>query len=277
MNLEKPIVLLLIIQAVTGMYYELTEFHIPYWIQNGNVPEIFEVAHFVRRIFRYLSIVLTIVGAIKIIQNQEIKLNKAFKLPMYYLVGSSITWIIASTLSTKFSYINFSDQMNWYTYLLIFLNQVLLLLIVLHFVLKNDNEFIVSYVEVGKWSRFWNWTIDRIIIFSFSFSYLQLLGEGSIIEDIEILNNNPYWYLALNMFLYYFVLEALFKQTIGKLHSGAIVISEDNRTKTAFIRTICRFIPLEAFSFFGKKGLHDSISNSLVGKASENEFVFDEI
>jgi len=70
-------------------------------------------------------------------------------------------------------------------------------------------------------------------------------------------------------FLYYFIWEALTGRTLGKLISGTIVVNENGEKPTAseiFIRTICRFIPFEYFSFLGERGWHDSISKTYVVK-----------
>ena len=68
----------------------------------------------------------------------------------------------------------------------------------------------------------------------------------------------------MNMFLYYFMLEMIFLQTIGKLHNNSFVQYNDNRFTTILTRTLCRFIPLEAFTFFNNRGWHDLISKTKV-------------
>jgi len=69
---------------------------------------------------------------------------------------------------------------------------------------------------------------------------------------------------------YYFILELLFQQTIGKLHNNATVRYTGTKLRSIFIRTICRFIPFEAFSFFGKEGWHDMISNTAVKRSAKH-------
>jgi hypothetical protein len=34
--------------------------------------------------------------------------------------------------------------------------------------------------------------------------------------------------------------------------------------RTILLRTLCRFIPFEPFSFFGERGWHDGLSDTLV-------------
>lgn len=69
--------------------------------------------------------------------------------------------------------------------------------------------------------------------------------------------------------LYYFIWEATTARTLGKLITGTIIVDENGEKPTAytaFIRTICRLIPFEYFSFLGERGWHDSISKTYVVK-----------
>jgi uncharacterized RDD family membrane protein YckC len=277
MKLEKPIVILLLIQGLAGVYYQVGNFYVPHWIQYGSFPDFFDIAETMRTLCKYVSIIFTLVGGVQVLQRQELKLFKAFKFPMYYGVVSAAIWLFTSLLSTKYSYINFSSEMPIHTMALIILNQILVLLVIIHFSSKTDETEFVTTVPVNKSSRFLNLVIDRLIVFAFTFSFINILGSGSVVAEIPLLNDNPYWFFAINIFIYYFVQEALFKQTIGKLHNGAIVIGERSRVKMALIRTICRFIPLEAFSFFGQKGWHDSISGTNVVKTTEQSLENEEL
>lgn len=74
----------------------------------------------------------------------------------------------------------------------------------------------------------------------------------------------------LIIFGYYFLLEAIFDRTIGKLIVGTIVVdkvkvySEGSMFKKVFIRTLCRFIPLYQLSILWGAPWHDDLSNTLV-------------
>jgi uncharacterized RDD family membrane protein YckC len=78
--------------------------------------------------------------------------------------------------------------------------------------------------------------------------------------------------LGVIIFLTYFVpQEAFFGRTLGKLVTGTKVVNEDGSKLTfgkAVARTLCRFIPFEAFSFLGghdrPKGWHDTIPKTKV-------------
>jgi hypothetical protein len=77
-------------------------------------------------------------------------------------------------------------------------------------------------------------------------------------------------YVAV-FFLYYISLEALFGRTLGKLIAGTVAVGEDGAKLSfgqAVGRTLCRFIPLDPFSYLGWKsgprGWHDRIPRTVV-------------
>jgi uncharacterized RDD family membrane protein YckC len=72
----------------------------------------------------------------------------------------------------------------------------------------------------------------------------------------------------LILFLYYFLFENGRGITIGKLITNTRVVHESGRratTKEIFIRTLCRLIPFDAFSYLGDGvGWHDTLSHTRV-------------
>jgi uncharacterized RDD family membrane protein YckC len=77
----------------------------------------------------------------------------------------------------------------------------------------------------------------------------------------------------LLIFLYYLVLEVGCGTTPGKLLTGSKVIDihGGHPTRMQFLlRTLCRFIPFEPFSFLDRdgKGWHDSFTKTYVVRAS---------
>jgi uncharacterized RDD family membrane protein YckC len=115
--------------------------------------------------------------------------------------------------------------------------------------------------------RFINYFFDFIFIKITSISILLIAGTLGILTSFQ-------WFFKflfmLNIgFLYYVVLESLYGQTLGKVATGTIVVTKDGKKPefaTILLRTICRFIPLEIFSFLGPSaiGWHDSLSKTRV-------------
>lgn len=69
------------------------------------------------------------------------------------------------------------------------------------------------------------------------------------------------------MLAYYCFFEGIWARTPGKLVLGTMVVSQQG-DRPAFDqvigRTLCRFIPFDALSFFGETGWHDSIPKTQV-------------
>ena len=92
---------------------------------------------------------------------------------------------------------------------------------------------------------------------------MGLVGLGDLIEG-NLLG-------AIIFLIYYIPQEAFSGRTLGKLITGTKAISEDGTELTfgqVLGRTLCRFIPFEAFSFLGgngrPRGWHDKIPKTKV-------------
>lgn len=73
--------------------------------------------------------------------------------------------------------------------------------------------------------------------------------------------------VVLLMLPYYVLFEGVWGRTPGKLIFGTVVVNASGGKPwfgRILVRTLCRFIPFEPFSFLGKRGWHDSIPNTYV-------------
>jgi uncharacterized RDD family membrane protein YckC len=72
--------------------------------------------------------------------------------------------------------------------------------------------------------------------------------------------------------VYYSFFEMVTGQSPGKMVTGTVVVNEDGTTPDGgriLIRSLCRFIPFNAFSFLGDGvGWHDTISKTRVVEKS---------
>ena len=125
-------------------------------------------------------------------------------------------------------------------------------------------------------SRFVNYLLDSICImiaFWAVFFILFLLNEETPIQILDLVGAESgvafiYLLYFLVFFGYYFGLEALTGRTVGKAITRTIVVSEDGKkadVSKIMVRNLCRFIPLEVFSFLGNGiGWHDTLSKTRV-------------
>jgi uncharacterized RDD family membrane protein YckC len=139
---------------------------------------------------------------------------------------------------------------------------------------KSDPILLASWGQ-----RFATILLDLVFLDFFSVFLASTLGK--LLHNLGLLHDSYRWWdndsfilniiLCLIPFLYYVPQEALSGRTLGKLITGTKAISEDGTELSfgqALGRTLCRFIPFEAFSFFGGKGRprgwHDSIPKTKV-------------
>ena len=143
-----------------------------------------------------------------------------------------------------------------------------------------EGEFI-EYNEATTTQRFLNYLIDALLMqygIAWATGYLlvkfllavspeaayDLFGSGSPLLAAYIIG-------MVNHLVYYTFAEKAFRgHTLGKLITGTRVIREDGdelTLKDAFLRTVSRLVPFEAFSIWSESGLwHDTWSKTKVIK-----------
>jgi uncharacterized RDD family membrane protein YckC len=118
--------------------------------------------------------------------------------------------------------------------------------------------------------RFLNFLIDSVIFGILSFIVVSLLVRYH--SALQVYNIGFLRFTAfLIYFLYYFICESVFSATPGKLITKSRLVENKTFLRPSilkiFVRTLCRFIPLEAFSiFFTSNNLvwHDILSKTIV-------------
>ena len=131
------------------------------------------------------------------------------------------------------------------------------------------DETLHKMVMASTGQRLGNMFLDFIFYFVFCFCIGAIMGLVGIGDVIEGMNDHL---LGAIIFLIYFVPQEAFSgRTLGKLITGTKAVTEDGTNLTfgkALGRTLCRFIPFEAFSFLGgqgrPKGWHDRIPKTKV-------------
>jgi len=129
----------------------------------------------------------------------------------------------------------------------------------------EDSSGQLPITRRGK--RFLNNIIDTICYFVLAVVVeVMLLSVGTELTDLQ-----GYAVGYLILFVYYFMWELVLGKTPGKFLTGTRVVTFTGERPTGghiFKRSLARFIPFEAFSFFGGKGypigLHDSLSGTCV-------------
>ncbi len=134
----------------------------------------------------------------------------------------------------------------------------------------------LDIVSAGRWRRFFNWAIDKLVIYGLVFVgmivAMLVWGEPAVAwaEDISTLAD--YVITAVVFLLYYTVMEGLFGFSIGKLITNTRVVDEYGQRLSmgrSCLRSLCRLIPFDALSLLFsddqvRRAWHDSISRSYV-------------
>ena len=145
--------------------------------------------------------------------------------------------------------------------------------------MKNTTFTITDDLFATRGQRFLNFCIDLvflyIIILSIGTSIIliaEAANEFAVSTWVETMSNTEIaFYSLLIMLLYYSLTEIYFSRTIAQLITKTVVVNKDGTKpdiKMFVVRALCRFIPLEPFSFLGSypRGWHDSLSNTYVVK-----------
>ena len=133
---------------------------------------------------------------------------------------------------------------------------------------NTSNQVIppVSWIK-----RLCNYALDSILIGFLANGLMILLGlKQSFLEISGLYSWTMVLYTFITIFVYYTFLEGLTGRSFAKYITQTKVVMETDSSKPSFkeslIRTVCRFIPFDALSFFSKKpiGWHDMVSDTLV-------------
>ncbi len=149
--------------------------------------------------------------------------------------------------------------------------------------MTNQNFRVTPDLYATKGNRFANYIIDRIVFYALILGLGFLAGVivysfftdttafDAFLYDIENMSRLMDRLITGIIFcILYMIFEILLKgKTIGKYITKTLVVMEDGAKPKAsdiILRSLCRLIPFEAFSFLGAegRGWHDSMSNTYV-------------
>jgi hypothetical protein len=253
--------------AIITLYISLPGFRVPYWITNFSLPHLRTVGQHFIFLMQFLSIVLIFRGLILRLMNRDMVGLKPFQFSMQLIVAQNIFLLMATIFGSNNSLWLLNEEFEWGVKLYYYMSFILLWPIAIYsFKNTSNNSFLNESERVSKKSRLVNFIIDKSLIVALTFGHLRITGNGFILDDFEFFRKNITWWISLNGFLYYLVLEILFRQTIGKLHNNSYVQSSNGSISSIVIRSLCRMIPFDVFSFLGSTGWHDSLSKTSVVK-----------
>lgn len=140
--------------------------------------------------------------------------------------------------------------------------------------IENGKE--IEYLKnSSKSKRFLHLIIDTGLIFIVFYNILNYVQQLSY-RDHNFYDNNSniikseftgLFIILIIKFTYYFVFETLFSSSPSKFLTMSVVTDEDGenvKNINIFFRTLCRFVPLESFTFLAGYNFHDKHSDTFV-------------
>jgi uncharacterized RDD family membrane protein YckC len=142
--------------------------------------------------------------------------------------------------------------------------------------MSNSTYILDDKLLVSSGTRFLNYIIDLVsffivlivigIVLGIMTNLFGMTGLGIWIDNLGDFGWNIIAIIV--SVIYYTVMEGLFGRSIGKFITGSVVVDENGQKPsfgTIFKRSLCRYIPFDAFTFLGgARGWHDSISDTYV-------------
>jgi uncharacterized RDD family membrane protein YckC len=147
--------------------------------------------------------------------------------------------------------------------------------------MSNPTYILDNKLLASNGSRFANNLVDSSFtyIFSLVLEYYLFPFLIGFLDSFDLTGFGNWYYNLTEWYwvgiswgltlVYYALFEGLFGRSLGKLITGTVVIDKSGNTpgfRAILIRTLIRFIPIDAFSFLGNsgRGWHDSFSNTYV-------------
>lgn len=136
---------------------------------------------------------------------------------------------------------------------------------------NHGNNGTINYINTPKIQRFTHLIIDLLFSILICSSAIMFFGRYLYNQNMHIVSERVtlYFVFFIAQIFYYSFFETLFGATPGKFLTESRAIN-CNGTSINFgkgiLRTLCRRIPFEPFSFFGQKGWHDDLTNTKVVK-----------
>jgi len=134
--------------------------------------------------------------------------------------------------------------------------------------------------------RLANYVVDVIAQYAISYSLVLVAEQLYVYFESDwlynFLTNDGFLFNLLSgyglLVVYYTIFETLTQRSLGKYITGTKVLVQDGSVPSAgtiALRSLCRVIPFEHFSFLGDKqgGWHDRFTSTVVVNVKEYEEV----
>lgn len=269
MKKEKILGGLVFIQILTSLYYLPSSYKYFLTLIDQSLLESFGGLFML--LMRYGFLILAGIGLYQFWQNQNI-FNRCLKVYFIYDLFSYVVELPRLALIfSRDSFLDISLPFSFIFFQILSFGTCILTIIIF----SKEKIQVVENPVVKRRTRFLHLFIDWIIILVVS---AQLISSASLFFGAIVTTTSTLILYIIIPYLiptlYYVISEGIFQQTIGKVVTKKYVRKINGQRASAgsiFGRTLARFIPFEAFSYFSTppNGWHDSLSKTNVYDRSE--------
>ena len=231
-----------------GLFGQVTRFF------QGGLMNLSNLTYIFSTLSSLFFFIAGIIGVIKFVTNENIynKWLKAYAImaAFYFILYLPYKVAMFAGLHPAFKEVSFFALGAYFLFQSI-LALAYFIICIKHF--TSEQKLFSHGPSMKKGSRFTHYIIDSIFITFTCFNFMRsigfVLGLNSGINSSWFFSNIS---ILFTLLIYYTVSEGIFKQSLGKLLTNHFVAKSDGSKASfgnIFIRTICRFIPFEAFSY----------------------------
>jgi hypothetical protein len=238
-----------------------------------------------------IDVFIVVLGIIALSNSDTQKRDWAYSTLRFIYIMSAIMNFPAFVLSFVVSGAQlFKDPLTILLY--IFPTLVWITLIVFLVICKPDRQIsrvnlqeydMVAYTSTGH--RFIHNLLDYLLMLpawistlSYIYWVFYLTGSGYGSFPSELLMICFFFYFLISYVMYYFLAEAMFRQTLGKMITRSCVVGNGVELSNGrvLMRSFCRLIPFDHIAFLFGASWHDSLSATSVVYVDSWEKAFDE-
>jgi hypothetical protein len=248
----------------------------------GNYGELINV--FLILLKGMLNIAIVVTGILALASAGEYIRERSYSLFRYmyvmaYLVGFPLT-VFSLSMNAKYFFADAKSGLMIIVQHLISITFIVLLLICkaqrpVPGVNLRDYDM-VSFTTAGH--RFVHYLLDSLFLAPVFMSMGTMIYSMARIYNQDSIPIMICFLAFLNFFLYFFLSEAIFRQTFGKMITRSCVATNGIEFSNGrmFLRTFCRLIPFDRFSFLFGANWHDKVSATAVVYVDSWEKAFDD-
>lgn len=253
----------------------------------GNIRGIIDVLSLFTSLI--VDLVIMAMGAIALGHSDATQKEKAYAWFRYMFVVMSLFSLV---IELYYFYLSgryfFHDLFRAIVRLIMFPSQIALVV----FLIKNKPQGAVQRVNIANYDmvvytnkghRFVHYLLDFLFMTPIWLNFIQLfvnLGTFYWMGDHNrvILQLVAQMAIGFSVIFYYFISEAIFSQTFGKMVTRSCVVTNGVAFTSGrmFLRTLSRLIPFDKFSFLAGGNWHDRASSTAVVYINSWESAFDD-